>query len=381
MVETARKCDNQDAATMLNVVPLQLPFGAQTCSDVNNACPTSGDPSDAICCRSFHSIFPNIVEFCGPSRCFAFSGTCTTWATEMRTMRAWFHNLTKRKLYVPMGAPARGRGDGNSALVDLLSAPDSACRDAAQVVDEAYSLLAGVDGAAPERLRAFSKITDYADVSSLVARLRSQCKISGDAVDAVFGPRVQRGQMLLLWPRAVHYALLQPSSTRLVRMLAFAAESAGVLDEVMQRTRPANRQPQAISPLLFAAMFAEQDVVEALKAVCHGRATQGSQYEPNAVDVQVVQRLQRERSHWEELRQRMHDLGLAAEAARLDDKVAQQRDALEQYRAKMRTTMHAEATAALAAARARRAEAAARNAAVPRTAASAAHCRPRTVAA
>jgi hypothetical protein len=146
-------------------------------------------------------------------------------------------------------------------------------------------------------LRGSFKITGADNLAKMAATLRPRCKLPDVALDVIFQLRSQVHVAL----QPVHCAVLLSSSS-VVRKLLIVAKRLDALS-----CYSTEEDYISVSPLLLAVLFADQDVVNALRS--HGACF-------NRVDAIAATRLQV--AHlWADLQERLSHLQLDAEAEQL----------------------------------------------------------------
>jgi hypothetical protein len=197
------------------------------------------------------------------------------------------------------------------------------------VEDAVYSVVSSKKSnrCIPELLLCQEAKTDHNAVAGLITELRPRCKLQADCVDAVFQPHVERCKTLFLHPRPVHYAVIN-NSARLTRMLLALASHVDINERTVEKdgTSP--------SLMFLATLFADNRVVEVLKAFC---------VTCNPCDQNAALKLKRA-GHWQQFKARMEDLGLQEVALHLDSQLNDQEEQL----AKIRQAAREKAAAAVA---------------------------------
>eukprot|EP00928_Gymnodinium_smaydae_P062383 TRINITY_DN46262_c0_g1_i1.p1 TRINITY_DN46262_c0_g1~~TRINITY_DN46262_c0_g1_i1.p1 ORF type:complete len:286 (-),score=40.27 TRINITY_DN46262_c0_g1_i1:445-1302(-) len=236
-----------------------------------------------------------LLQFLGASRCRELRGTCQAWRSDLSTS-------TRRS-----GGAACPRGE---AVLDAMRAPCfQAPASVMSLEDDVFLALTESTRLEDTQgmLLNYSRITDYEEISDMIAALKQKCTISPEAVSSIFQYQFERSKTFYLSPRAIHYAVIH-SASRVVKMLLSAAKRAGVLEQVLQLSDQGDR-PLTVTPLFLAVLFAEADVVEMLKSW-------GCKF--NRMDGLAAMRLLKA-GHWKACQSRIKALGLDAELMELED--------------------------------------------------------------
>mmetsp|Transcript_137372 Transcript_137372/g.356962 ORF Transcript_137372/g.356962 Transcript_137372/m.356962 type:complete len:365 (-) Transcript_137372:180-1274(-) len=293
------------------VSSLQLSQLAGSCRGWLSACRSpTWDPA-------VHIAMQHVRGFLGSSRCLSLASTSRSWGCELRAVEAASH------------VPSQRRGDARAAALEALKAPAFAFESSLSEEDALYAVLADRQWRheLPGMLGARSDICGYAEIYSMIEGLKPHCQVPEEAVSVLFGPRVEREKTQYLHPRPIHYAVAR-RSPRLVQMLIGAAEKAGNLDQMLQKVQGGGI-PQAMSPLFFAVLFGDKEVVNILKRA-------GSTI--NEVDISATSKLHRA-GLWGPFQERLQALDLHDVAASLDAGLQEAREKAVRSRAAIRAAL------------------------------------------
>jgi len=264
-----------------------------------------------------HVAIHRVQGFLGASRCASLAATSRLWESELSAAGEAYQ------------LPPLGFQKPQAAALEALAAPTFVFKSSLAEEDALYAALADRRRRyeLPRMLGVQADICGHDEIYSMMEALRPHCRVPEEAVRVLFGPRVEREKTLLLHPRPIHYAVAR-RSTRLVRMLVGAASKAGNLDEMLQKLRNGG-EPQAMSPLFFAVLFADKALVDTLKRA-------GSTI--NEVDISAAEKLYRA-GLWGPLQERLQALELQDMVAGLEDGMQKARNKVALTRAAIRAAL------------------------------------------
>jgi len=189
-----------------------------------------------------------------------------------------------------------------------------------EVEDCIYSVVTckGLKERIPELLSASDNKSMH-EIVDMIAELKPKCKVSPDALDVLLQPRVERGKMLALNARPLHYAIIH-NSARAVRMMLNLSSREHGMENLLEKSRLDNSA--SLSLVFLAALFADIEIAEALKVA-------GATLGPS--DKEAAMRLKRA-GLWQQLKVRLGHIGFSAEAELFDSQLNEQESKLASIR-------------------------------------------------
>lgn len=265
---------------------------------------------------------PNLL---GISRCTQLQVTCRDWAVACSADVFGPPVGFEEVLSGCPGENVWARRIACVAMLHVLGAPDFGPRPEAIAEDDVHWLLTQdwTKELASKMLQSSFSISGPAALAKLTAALRPRCKLPSVVLGVIFHPRSQVHVAL----QPVHCAVLLSAPTLLRKLLSVAKHSGTLSDYTV-----AGLHHTTVSPLLLAAFFSDQEVVDVLKeyGVCLNR-----------VDAIATRRLQIA-FLWADLESRLIALQLGAEAeelAKMMDELRQEAGAIMFHHAAIHVQM------------------------------------------